>query len=85
MTPAVRGARGVEFLGDGSIILFGVERAIFADGVAQQEIENGTRVVAQFAVTMHDRGSVSLEILADRVVGFAEQRRGLGGFDLSDV
>src|SRR5262245_57738381 len=85
LTPAVRSARGFEFLGDGPIILFGLERAILTNGVAEQEIENGTRVVAQFAVTMHDGGSVSLEILADGVVGFAEQRRGLGGFNLSDV
>jgi len=85
LTPPVRSTRGVKFFGNGSIILFGVERAILADSIAQQEIENGTRAVAQFAVTMHDRGSVTLEILADRVVGFAEQSRRLGAFDLSDV
>jgi hypothetical protein len=34
---------------------------------------------------MDGRRSMSLAILGDGVVRFAEQRRGLGGFDLSDV
>src|SRR4051812_28239100 len=64
LPPAERRPDCGEFLGGGAIKLFGVERAVFANGVAQHQIEDRTWVVAEFAITMNERGGVSLEILA---------------------
>ena len=85
LTPAEGGARGGEFFGHGAVVFLGVERAVFAHGVAQQQVEHRTRGVAEFAVAAHDGRGVGLEVLADGFIGFAQERVGLGGFDLVEM
>ena len=85
LSPAKRRARRGEFFGRGAVLFLGMERAVFAHGVAQEQVEHGTRSVAEFAVTTHDGCGVGLEVLADRIIGFAQERVGLGGFDFIEV
>src|SRR6266571_7448830 len=84
-TPAEGGPGGGEFFGDGAVILFGVQRAVLAHGVAQEQIEHRTRGMAELTVPMHDGRGAGLEVLADGIVGFAQERVRVGGFDLLDV
>src|SRR5207302_5605382 len=58
---------------------------LFRSGIAQEEIENRARVVAEFAVTMDEGSGVSLEILADGVVSLVKESRAFAGFDDCDV
>ena len=58
-----------------------VNKALFAR-VTKKQIEDGTRVVAEFAITMNDGRGVSLHVLADGLVGFAKESVGLGARDL---
>src|SRR6266702_7229008 len=70
-TTAESGAGGGEFFGDGAVIFFGVQRAILAHGVAQEQIEHRTRGMAEFAVAVHDGCGAGREVLADGIVGLA--------------
>ena len=67
---------------DGAVVLLGVQRAVFADGVAQQQVEHRPRRLTQLAVAMDDGAGAGLQVAADRVLGLAQQRVGLGRFDL---
>ena len=78
MTPPEGRTGGREFIRHGAVEFFRVERAVFTDGEAQQEIENRPRFVAELAVAINDRAGVRLEISADRLLGFLEQTRGIG-------
>ena len=75
MTPPEGRTRGSEFIRHGAVEFFRVERAVFTDGEAQQEIENRPRFVAELAVAINDRAGVRLEISADRLLGFLQQAR----------
>ena len=48
MTPSERGSARGEFLRNGAVKLLGMQRAVFTDSIAQQQIKNRTRGVAQF-------------------------------------
>ena len=85
MTPAKRGTRGSEFLRNGAIELFRVQRPVFTDRVAQQQIQHRTRRMAQLAVTMNHRAGFGLEISANCLVGFLEQRVGITRFDFPEM
>jgi hypothetical protein len=85
LTPTESRASGTKFFGDSAIEFFRVERAILANSVAQQEIENGARVVAEFAITMNESRGMSLQVLADGIVCFTKQSRAIRGFDLREV
>ena len=60
LAPAEGGARGGEFLGDGAEEFFGVQRAVLADGVAAEQVEDFARVVAELAVALHEAGGAVL-------------------------
>ncbi len=62
-----------------------MERAILAYGVAKQQVEDRPRCMAELAVAVNDRRSVGLEILPDRIVGFAKQRIRFSGLDEINV
>ena len=42
-----------ELLAHGAVVLLGVQGAVLADGVAQQQVERAAPVVAQLAVAVH--------------------------------
>src|SRR5438094_7665268 len=50
LTPAESRTRSSKFFARGAIIFLGMERAVFADGIAEQKIKDRTRRVAKFAI-----------------------------------
>ena len=58
LTPSKRRPSGGELFGDGAVILLGVERAVFTDGIAQKQVEDGSGRLVQRADLMNDRASL---------------------------
>src|SRR5207244_178600 len=85
MTPAESGSSGVELFGHRTVIFLGVKRAVFAHGIAQQQVEQRPWSVPQFAVAMNDGSDVGLKVLPDRFIGFVQESRGIGRLDLVEV
>ena len=61
-----------EFFSHGAVILFGVEGPVFTDRVAEQKIENRSRLMAKLAVAMDQSGRASLEVASNGFVGFPQ-------------
>ena len=53
MVPAERRAHGGKLFGDGAVVFFRMKSAVFADGVAEKQVENWTDGPAQLAIAMH--------------------------------
>ena len=62
-----------------------MERAILADSVTQEQVKYLSRGVAEFAVTAHDGRGLGLEVLADRFVGFSQERVSIRGLDPGEL
>ena len=82
LPPAEGRPRGGEFLADRAVVLFGVQRAVFADRVLHQQIEDWPCGQFQFAVAMHHGARPGLVVALDRFLGLAEQRLDIRGIDL---
>src|SRR5262249_3914918 len=54
LAPAEGGSGGGELLGDSSVVLLGVQGAVLADGVAEQEAEDGPGGLVQRADAVDD-------------------------------
>src|SRR5262249_32081005 len=78
LPPAEGRTRPAEFLADGVVILFGVQRAILADGVFQQQREHRLGIVAERAVAVHQRRGDLLLVRPDRGFRLGQQPLGVG-------
>src|SRR5687768_8135270 len=76
LAPAEGLAGALEFLGDGAVVFFGVEGAVFAYGVLQQQVEDGAGGVLELAVAVGDGGGPGLEVALDGGFELLEERRG---------
>src|SRR5262249_25416809 len=85
LSPAERGTRLGEFLADRAIVLLGVQPAVLADRVAQEQVEHRSRGVAQRAVALDQGAGAELVILADCPVQVPEQGSGLRGLHALQV
>ena len=65
LTPSKRRPSGGELFGDGAVVLLGVERAVFTDGIAQKQVEDGSGRLIERADLMNDRASLRLIIGTD--------------------
>src|SRR5262245_150494 len=72
LPPAIRRANEIELLADRPIVLLGVESAVFARRITEQQIEDGTRRLTELAVTGHGRAGDRLVLGLDGVLGLAE-------------
>ena len=85
VAPAKRGAGRSELFAHGAVEFLGVERAVFADRVAEQEIEERAWRVAEFAVAMDNAADSALEVRANRLVGLAQECLGIRALDFVDM
>ena len=74
LPPAKRLAGSGKLLGNGSIVLFGVQCSVFADGIAQEPVEDGPRRLIKLAQTISDRTGARLVVGPDGPVKLIEQR-----------
>src|SRR6185436_8792948 len=70
-----------ELLAGGAIVLLGMERAVLAHRVLEEEIEHRPGGVSHLAVAVRDRRCARLAVLADRRLGLPEEGRAIGGLD----
>ncbi len=82
LPPAEGGAAGGEFFSHRAIVFLGVKGAVLADGVAQEQIEDGARRMAELAVAVDGGASAGLIAVANGVLGGTEQGVWLAGLDL---
>ena len=75
LPPAERLAGRGKLLGHRAVILFGVQGAVFADGVAQQQFEDRPGRTIQLAVAMDQGAGPDLIVAADRRFRFGQQMR----------
>jgi hypothetical protein len=68
LPPAIGGARGGEFFADGAVEFFRVQRAVFADGILKQQIEDRARRVTKLPIPRRQSGGVGLQVAADGFV-----------------
>ena len=85
MAPLKRLACASELLDDGSIVLFGMQSAVFADRVAQQQVEDRADRVSLRAVALNEGGGMRLIVLPNRAVQIAQERSGILRFDRSGL
>src|SRR5262245_42050407 len=65
VTPAEGRPRGGEFLDHRTVILLRVQRAILADAIAEQQIEDAPLRATQLTVALHQGGRSRLVLLLD--------------------
>src|SRR5947207_13286916 len=85
MTPTECRPRCGEFLRNGAVEFFGVQRTILADRVAEQQIEHKAWRMPRLAITLNQGAGFCLEISANCLVGLAEQPVGVSRLDLLEV
>ena len=62
---------------DGAVVLLGVQGAVLADGVAEQQVEHGPGGAAQLAVTVNQGTGAGLVVGLDGGLRLREQGVGL--------
>src|SRR3972149_10755190 len=82
LPPAKRRPRGGELLADGAVVFFGVQRTVLARGIAEQQIKDPPRWMAELAVPLDGGAGAGLVVLANRALGLAGQRLELAGPEL---
>ena len=85
MPPAEGRAGGGELLGDGAVVLLGVQGAVLADGVAEQQVEHRPGRAAELAVAIDEGAGAGLVVGLDGGLGLGEQRVGRDVADLLAV
>lgn len=73
LSPAEDGTRCGKLLGDRPVILFRMQRAVFADGVLQQQIEDRSLRKSELAVLRDDGGGLGLIVQADGLFGLGNE------------
>src|SRR3972149_10387591 len=79
LPPAKRRPRGGELLGDGAVVFFGVQRTVLARGIAEQQIKDPPRWMAELAVPLDGGAGAGLVVLANRAPRPAGARAGPRG------
>src|SRR5205085_8848723 len=82
MRPAELGLAPRELLGNGAVVLFGMESAVFAGGIAQQNVQKRPGVGIQLSVATGDRAGVELVLLPDSGVHLRQKGAPVRGFHL---
>ena len=85
LSPAEGRAGRGELLGHGAVVLLGVQGAVLADGVAEQQVEDGPGRAAELAVAVDQGAGAGLVVRLDRGLGLGEQGVGLDVADLLAV
>jgi len=73
LPPAERGADRSEFLAHGAVVYLGMECAILADGVFEQQVEHRASGLIERSIAVYESARAGLIVGLDRGLGLVEQ------------